>query len=100
MRLMNAEFKKLFLNNKMLLLFVAVIILSLFTQLGANVYPVFSDESNQQFYKSFMENLSGEYTDEKGQLVADLQAEYNSISNSFSQLEKSIRKVKIRPRNI
>ena len=51
MGLMNAEFKKLFLNNKMLLLFVAVIILSLFTQLGANVYPVFSDESNQQFYQ-------------------------------------------------
>ena len=88
MRLMNAEFKKLFKSNKMLLLFVAVIILSLFTQLGANVYPVFSDESNQQFYKSFMENLSGEYTDEKGHLVADLQAEYNSISTSFSQLEK------------
>lgn len=88
MRLMNAEFKKLFISNKMLLLFVAVIILSLFTRLGANVYPVFSDESNQQFYKSFMEKLSGEYTDEKGHLVADLQAEYNNISTSFSQLEK------------
>lgn len=87
MSLISSEFKKIFIKNKMLLLLFAILILTAVMQIGANSYPQFSDDSDQNFYKSYMDKLNGEYTDEKGLLVSDLQSEYNNIDSAYSELE-------------
>ena len=67
-----AEFKKIFIKNKMLILALLVISFCVFSEFSSNTYTTMSSINTQKYYDSCIENISGKYSDEKANYINEL----------------------------
>ncbi len=80
--MIKTEFKKIFIKNKMIVLFLTVIVFSIFTQFNANTYKSFTFDSEQDFYMSCMEKLYGKSDSNKLKSIEKIKYDYNKAKLS------------------
>ena len=90
-----AEFKKIFIKNKMLILALLVISFCVFSEFSSNTYTTMSSINTQKYYDSCIENISGKYSDEKENYINELKGEFSGADAKLSSLSEELAKGKI-----
>ena len=74
--MIKAEFKKLFIKNKLIYFALGVIVLSLIFQLSSNTYTQFSLDNQQSFYEEYMARLKGKTNEDKTAIISKIYNDY------------------------
>lgn len=85
--MIKAEFKKLFIKNKLIYFALGVIVLSLIFQLSSNTYTQFSLDNQQSFYEEYMARLKGKTNEDKTAIISKIYNDYNNIGNELADLD-------------
>lgn len=85
--MIRAEFKKLFIKNKMIFFSLAVIVFSLIFQTSSNTYTQFNLDNQQNFYEEYMTKLCGKSSESKTELISKMYNDYNNIGIKLTSLE-------------